>query len=158
MNTGKLLAGLRICLGLIYLWAFIDKLFGLGLSTPRENAWISGVSPTHGFLYFASRGPFASICKTIAGNGFVDWMFMLGLLLIGIALIFGIARRVAGFSGAVMMAGMWLAVLPPKNHPFLCEQFVYMIIFLILAGTAPVFSLSQKWSETWLVKKFPILE
>ena len=32
------LAALRLALGWIFLWAFLDKLFGLGLATKAENA------------------------------------------------------------------------------------------------------------------------
>ena len=45
-----LFAGTRLALGWIFLWAFLDKLFGLGHSTPSTGAWINGGSPTKGFL------------------------------------------------------------------------------------------------------------
>jgi thiosulfate dehydrogenase [quinone] large subunit len=44
--TRYVLAGLRLALGWIFLWAVIDKLFGLGFATPAKNAWIDGGSPT----------------------------------------------------------------------------------------------------------------
>ncbi|WP_418606599.1 hypothetical protein [Georgenia sp. SUBG003] len=37
----KTLAVGRIIIGWTFLWAFIDKLFGLGYMTPAERAWIS---------------------------------------------------------------------------------------------------------------------
>ena len=40
----KLLAALRLVLGFTFMWAFIDKLFGLGYATPAAKAWISGGS------------------------------------------------------------------------------------------------------------------
>ena len=39
-------AALRIVLGFTFLWAFVDKLFGLGYATPSERSWINGGSPT----------------------------------------------------------------------------------------------------------------
>lgn len=45
-----LLAGIRIALGFIFLWAFLDKVFGLGFSTPSAKAWINGGNPSQGFL------------------------------------------------------------------------------------------------------------
>ena len=36
----------RLSLGWIFLWAFLDKLFGLGHETPSARAWIDGGSPT----------------------------------------------------------------------------------------------------------------
>jgi thiosulfate dehydrogenase [quinone] large subunit len=63
---------LRLAVGFIFLWAFFDKLLGLGFSTcfdPQtktinyfcNQAWIKGGSPTFGFLKFATKGPFAGI-------------------------------------------------------------------------------------------------
>src|SRR5690625_3160916 len=45
-----LLGLVRIFIGFYFLWAFADKLLGLGFSTPKEGAWINGGSPTTGFL------------------------------------------------------------------------------------------------------------
>ena len=56
----KWLAVLRIATGLIFLWAFLDKLFGLGYATPRRQAWIDGGSPTQGFLNSGDVGPFGA--------------------------------------------------------------------------------------------------
>ncbi|MCH8627748.1 DoxX family protein [Arsenicicoccus piscis] len=44
------LAGLRLVLGWTFLWAFIDKLFGLGFATPSARAWIDGGTPAQGFM------------------------------------------------------------------------------------------------------------
>lgn len=40
-----ILAGTRLALGWIFLWAFVDKMFGLGMATESKNAWINGVAP-----------------------------------------------------------------------------------------------------------------
>src|SRR5690625_6651809 len=56
-----LLGLVRIFIGFYFLWAFADKLLGLGFSTPKEGAWINGGSPTTGFLGGSIEGgnPFA---------------------------------------------------------------------------------------------------
>ena len=41
---------LRISLGLIFLWVFFDKLFGLGFATLPDKSWLLGNSHTFGFL------------------------------------------------------------------------------------------------------------
>ena len=46
----KALAVLRIAMGFLFLWAFLDKTFGLHYATPSAKAWIHGGSPTKGFL------------------------------------------------------------------------------------------------------------
>ena len=74
----------RLGLGFIFLWAFVDKLFGLGFATPTERAWVNGGSPTTGFLS-GVEGPFADFFTPMAGQAWADWLFMAGLAGIGVA-------------------------------------------------------------------------
>jgi len=111
---------LRIVLGWTFLWPFLDKLYGLGFTTAPEASWLAGGSPTFGFLSFATKGPFAEIFQGLAGNVLVDWLFMLGLLLIGLALILGIGVRIAGYAGVTMMVLMFLAgSISPEHNPLI---------------------------------------
>ncbi|MBS2531694.1 DoxX family membrane protein [Catenulispora sp. NF23] len=110
------IAALRIGTGFVFLWAFLDKTFGLHYSTASKSAWIHGGSPTKGFLGHVAVGPFQSAFHSMAGNGFVDWAFMLALLGIGSALIAGVGLRIAAVCGVVLVAMMWLAVYPPAQH------------------------------------------
>lgn len=135
----KILLLTRIMLGLIFLWAFVDKLFGLGFSTKPDASWLDGVSPTAGFLKFATHGPFATAFQSLAGNPAIDWIFMIGLLGIGIGLITGLALRFSCASGVVMLLLMYLAALPPVHHPFLDEHIIYaLILFYIAMENEPV--------------------
>src|SRR3972149_11324272 len=109
---------LRFAMGWTFLWAFLDKLFGLGLSTTAEKSWLIGNSPTLGFLK-SLKGPFADLFQSIAGSPVVDWLFMMGLLLIGLSLLLGIGIRIACYAGILLFFLMYLAVLPPKQNPFL---------------------------------------
>ena len=54
---------LRLMMGLIFLWAFVDKLLGLGFATKPENSWLNGGSPTSGFLLNATHGPLEALFK-----------------------------------------------------------------------------------------------
>ena len=132
-NKFKAVLGiLRLSMGLTFLWAFVDKLWGLGFATKLENAWLSGGSPTTGFLKFGVHGPFTEFFNSLAGSALVDWLFMLGLLFIGITLTLGIMTKLGGWAGILMLLLMYLAVgLPPEHHPFIEDHFVY--IFVILA-------------------------
>lgn len=152
--------GLRLALGWTLLWAFLDKMVGLGYATARESSWLEGGSPTTGYLNYATTGPFASIFKDIAGNAAVDVIFMLALLMIGVALILGIGVRIAGYSGALLMVMLWSTRLPPENNPILDDHIIYMIVFLAMTVVKPGrwLGLGKWWSETNLVKKLPILE
>lgn len=158
---GTLLLGiLRICMGLIFFWAFIDKLFGLGFSTKADKSWLDGVSPTAGFLKNAATGPLANFYHSLGNSDLVTWLFMLGLLGIGLALILGVGVKIAGYSGALMMLLMWSALLPTETHPFLDDHIVYLIVFLFFTRipVGEYIGLGKWWSETALVKKYSFLQ
>ncbi|MGW3108767.1 hypothetical protein, partial [Streptomyces sp. NPDC001100] len=97
-------ASLRLLTGFVFLWAFLDKTFGFGYATPSGKGWVDGGSPTKGFLSGVAAGPMESTFHDWAGAGWVNWLFMLGLLGIGVALIAGVALRLAAVAGTVMMA------------------------------------------------------
>src|SRR5690348_1478751 len=99
--TGIALAVTRVALGFVFLWAFLDKLFGLHYATPAGKGWIDGGSPTKGFLSHVDAGPFQSMFNNWAGAGWADWLFMLGLLGIGIGLIAGVALRITAVAGTL---------------------------------------------------------
>src|SRR5699024_8194571 len=80
-------------IGFGFLWPFLDKLFGLNYSTTADAAWINGGSPAQGYIA-GIEGPFADFFA-IFGNAFGDWLFMLGLFGIGIALITAAGLRIA---------------------------------------------------------------
>src|SRR4029450_1116625 len=98
-GAAKFLAVFRVVLGFEFLWAFLDKTFGLGYATPSARAWINGGSPTKGFLSRVAVGPLEGTFHAIAGAAWADWLFMAGLLGIGIALIPGIGLRDARLGG-----------------------------------------------------------
>ncbi len=155
----RLLAIIRLSLGWVFLWAFLDKTFGLGFATESENAWIDGGSPTEGFLSFATKGPFASAYQEIAGAAWADWLFMIGLAGIGVALMLGIAMRIAAVSGAVMLVLMWTAVLAPPNNPFMDDHLVYAMILGVLALTdaGDMWGFGRRWRALNPVARYPIL-
>src|SRR5680860_209629 len=113
LNVNNVWALARISLGLTFLWAFFDKLFGLGFTTCRNDlgevtimcgkAVANGGSATLGFLKFGTDGPFASFYQSLAGNSFIDTLFMAGLLGIGVALTLGIGMRIAAVSGVALL-------------------------------------------------------
>ena len=87
------LALLRIAVGFIFLWSFLDKTFGLHYSTGPSRAWINGGTPAQSYLTGATTGkPLASFFESLAMPA-MDWLFMLGLLGIGLAFLLGIGTR-----------------------------------------------------------------
>ncbi len=135
MNTQKrIVRALRYVMSFIFLWAFADKLFGLGFSTTYSKAWIHGGSPTTGFLTGAVQGPFAPMFTALAGVGIVDWLFMGGLLFIGLTFLFNRYVFWGSIAAMIMMVLMWLAVLFPANNPILDEHIVYALVFALFAA------------------------
>ena len=120
-------------MGFIFLWAFVDKLFGLGFTTTVANSWLKGGSPTYGFLMNATHGPFVDLFKSLAGVTLVDWLFMLGLLFVGITLIINRFVLWGALAGSVMLALMYLAAFPPTNNPAIDDHIVYILVLIVLA-------------------------
>ena len=159
-------AALRVGIGFLFLWAFLDKTFGLNYSTPSNHAWINGGSPTKGFLGGVAVGPFQSTFHDWAGQGWADWLFMLGLLGIGLALILGVGLRFAAAAGTLMVALMWFAVYPPAQHaadgtatgstnPFVDEHVMEALALIAVAafGTASRLGLGAWWAGLSPVKR-----
>ncbi len=163
------LYGLRFALGIEFLWAFLDKAFGLGYSTPKASAWINGGSPTTGFLTGASAGPFRGFFHSLAGSAVVDWLFMLGLLGVGLAFILGVAIRPAAFFGTVILAMMWLAVWPlarmagghltGSTNPIVDAHIIGILGFIVVGSLATLCSgfLGRRWGSSRLVQSQPWL-
>lgn len=157
----KICVVLRIGLGWIFLWAFFDKLFGLGFATTAEKAWIAGSSPTYGALMYGAHGPFKAFFQIIAGTPIVDWLFMLGLLGVGVSFMLGILLRIAGYSAAVMLALMYLAfALPPEHNPIIDEHLIYLVLAVAFTFI-PVgkwWGLGEWWERQTFVQRYPWLK
>jgi thiosulfate dehydrogenase [quinone] large subunit len=153
-------AGVRIALGWIFLWAFLDKAFGLGHETASKAAWINGGHPTNGFLKMAASGPLKGFYNNLAGSTLIDWLFMTALLGIGLALILGIGMRIAAVSSVTLLVLMWSAVLPPENNIFMDDHLIYAgtIVGLTLIGAGTTLGLGTWWNSTALVAKAPWLK
>ncbi len=133
MNKEKIITILlRLSMGFIFLWAFFDKVFGLGFATTAEKAWINGGSPTYGFLKFAVKGPFSDIFHNLAGIAIVDWLFMLGLLFVGITLLSNKYIKWGCLAGSVMLLLMYLALLLPENNPIIDDHIVYILVLALI--------------------------
>jgi len=150
---------LRLAMGFTFLWPFLDKTFGLGRATASSDAWINGGSPTTGYLGNATTGPFSGMYESFAGHAWADWLFMLGLLGIGSALILGVATRLATAAGAILLVLMWSAVLPTANNPFLDEHLIYAIVLVVLAlaHAGATFGLAARWEKLAVVRDHAVL-
>lgn len=159
------LSGLRLSIGFTFLWAFVDKLFGLGYATPSAKAWIHGGSPTTGFLSNATEGPLQGFFNSLAGVGAMDWLFMAGLLGIGLALMLGVALRPAAAAGVVLLVMMWFATWPSaktsggeptgSNNPFMDSHLIDAFALIVIASLALSWAtfLGRRWTALPLVQK-----
>ncbi len=166
----RVLAVLRLSLGWVFLWAFLDKAFALGFDTGKNPttgavdrfgsaAWVNGGSPTSGFLGKATKGPLADFYHSFAGSAWADWLFMIGLVGIGLALVLGIGMRFATVGGAALLVLMWSAVLPPANNPFMDDHLIYAVtlVALLLTGAGHTWGLGRAYERLSVVRRYPIL-
>jgi thiosulfate dehydrogenase [quinone] large subunit len=172
------LAVLRIGFGLTFLWAFFDKLLALGFHTgavtnpetgardsidfmAKDAAWLNGGSPTEGFLTFGipADNPFKDFFNDLAGQAWVDWLFMAGLLGIGLALTLGIGMRAAAIAGATLYMFMYAASVPLENNPVFDDHLLgaITVIVLALAYAGDTWGFGRMWSKTEIVQKYPVL-
>ena len=151
---------LRIGMGLIFLWTFFDKLLGLGFDTLKENAWINGGSPTAGFLLQGTSGIFMNFYHWLSQFGSIDWLFMAGLLGIGLSYTFGIANKLGTYSGFILLILMWAGNLPPVHNPLIEKQLIYAITFLVIHyyKGENYLGFGKCWKKTKIVKKHKWLE
>ncbi len=167
---------LRIAMGWTFLWAFLDKAFGLGFATGRNaetgaitffgnDAWIHGGSPTAGVVGFALKGPFKGTIQSITGYemtqagphvaAWVDWLYMGTLLAIGVALILGIATKLAAIGGIAWLATFYLATaIWPEHNPFLDDHIVEIMVLVgvLLANAGRYYGLGKAWQKLGFVK------
>jgi thiosulfate dehydrogenase [quinone] large subunit len=160
----KVLAVARIVIGFTFLWAFLDKLFGLGFATPSSRAWINGGTPAQGFIKNID-GPFASYFQVFA-NPFGDWLFMAGLLGIGVAMIAGAGLRIAAVAGTLLMLFMFLAEWPAattlvdgkvvsgSTNPIVDSHWHEALLLIISAVTlaGDTWGLGKWWGNLSVVK------
>jgi thiosulfate dehydrogenase [quinone] large subunit len=164
--AAKALAVLRISTGFVFLWAFLDKTFGLGYATPSAKAWVHGGSPTKGFLSSVDVGPFQSMFHSMAGTWFANGLFMLAMLGVGVALIAGIGMRIAAGAGVLVLAMMWFAEFPPAQHtasgqpsgssnPITDYHLVYAVGVVVLALTyaGHTWGLGRRWAQLPFVQQ-----
>ena len=176
-TTAKLVGVLRIATGWMFLWSFLDSMFGLGFSTCRledgsisrgcDAAFINGGSPTWGFLNFGTGGSkTAGLVDWMAPSApnainFADVLYMFGMFDVGVALVFGVAIRLGGIGGAAMMALIYLAsAVWPEYNPLVDDHVIIALVCLIFASAparASALSLRDKWIAVPAVADKPIL-
>lgn len=159
LSGRRVLAAMRLATGFIFLWAFLDKTFGLGFSTPAARAWIAGGAPAQGFLKSeAVTGPLAPWFQSLA-TPLADWLFMAGMLGIGLAVMLGVGTRVAAVAGTLMMLLMYLAEWPfaagaASTNPLVDYHIIYALALILVA----VLQAGDTWGLGAQWKRLPIVQ
>jgi thiosulfate dehydrogenase [quinone] large subunit len=102
----------------------------------------------------------------MAGTWWADTLFMLGLLGVGVALIAGVALRIAAVAGSLMLSMMWFAEFPLAQHtsagapsgssnPITDYHFSYVVVLIVLAlaYSGTTWGLGRRWARLALVSK-----
>lgn len=159
------LAATRLATGFIFLWAFLDKTFGLHYSTGAavaggdpSLAWINGGAPSQGFMQFGTVGPLKDTFASTASVA-TDWLFMLCLLGVGVAVMLGIGLRISAVAGSVLMALMWAAewpLLQGSTNPLVDYHVIYALVLIVCATlfAGDTWGLGRRWARLPLVQRF----
>lgn len=124
---------LRLVMGWIFLWAGLEKA-------------VNGFTAA-GFLQNATSGPFqeqfAAWGADSAALSVIDPLVTYGQILMGLALIFGVATRAALMCGAIMMFLFYISQFPPEHNPLVDYYVVYIVVYLMLGalGAGRIFGL-----------------
>jgi len=153
------LALLRIATGFIFLWAFLDKTFGLGFSTPTDRAWVNGGTPSQGFLMSdAVSGPLKGFFAGLA-SPVTDVLFMAGMLGIGLAVMLGVGLRISAVAGSAIMVLMYLAewsftANAASTNPLVDYHIIYALALIVIAATAAgdTWGLGRQWKTLPVVR------
>lgn len=149
-----------MAIGFVFFWAFLDKCFGLGLSTPSDQAWRFGTGPgdpTSGYLKGVD-GPFAWMFNPMAGSSLVTWLYMLGLAGVGVGLLTGLAFRFSAICGCLMLLFFYLSQLPLALNPFIDDHIIqiFLLTGLMALRNGRVWGASRWW-EARVGERVPFL-
>lgn len=177
-GVGGVLLGLtRLALGWTFLWAFFDKVFGLGFDTCRaedgsidvmcDSAFLAGGSSTWGFLSFGTQGSATGdwvswMATSGPGDiGIADFLYLGALLIAGVSFTLGIAMRLGALAGAGLMIAIYIASsVWPQFNPFMDEHIIYALAMAALAavGAGRSLGLGRWWAthplaaKSWLLR------
>ena len=159
----------RVVLGFGFLYAGVEKWLNFA---GADQPWSAA-----GFLKFGTAGtvpdmvghsdsmvhnPTQQFWVDLAGNptviGIVNFLVVFGEVAIGAALVLGVATRLAGALGALMMLLFWVAAWD-FQYGIVNQQFVYLVVSVVLAYAAAgkVFGLDAFLEKTDFVRRSPAL-
>jgi thiosulfate dehydrogenase (quinone) large subunit len=134
-------AVLRIVVGIIFLWAGLDKLLNnfsaagfLAHATGGALGWpfVTG-TPDPNAIYNPTHGFWVSLSQNAGAMTIVNFLVVTGEIGIGISLILGLFTRFGAVMGALMMLLFFFAAWEFSNG-VVNQHLTYMVVCLTLAG------------------------
>ena len=164
-TKAKAIAGLRIVLGLGFLYAGLEKVLqfagagafnAAGFLTHATGGALPGsaataiVNPTHDF--------WVNLAGNAAAVSAINVLVQAGEIGIGIALILGFATRFASICAVLMMVLFYVANWSFATGPF-NEQFMYgaVALFLGLVGAGEYYGVDELIEKSSWVSRTPAL-
>lgn len=147
----------RVLVGWVFLWTFVDKLVGTGFSTDR--GWLDGASPTEGFLTHGVSNAVGRFYADVTGGGggWIDWVYMLSMLAIGLGLILGALTRIAAVGGIVWLVCFYTASYSPENNPIVDQHVAYiaLLVGVIVSGAGRAYGVGRVIEARWRGRRLP---
>ena len=108
---------LRITVGIVFLWAGLEKAIGAGLGTWTADGFLQfGTAGTLGWPFVSGEvaegtvfNPTQAFWAGLAGSTLISWLVPLGQIGIGVGLILGLFTRFAAAMGTLMMLFFFVA-------------------------------------------------
>lgn len=149
MLAGYALVAMRLAVGWIFFDAGMWRLSHPDRSVAALFLDVSSANPLSGVFGFLGRS--------------VAWLiepvFVWGLIVVGAALIFGLAVRLCAAIGTVLMGILWLANLP-LGDAFLVDQhvvYVFVLVALVAFGAGRIVGLDAYFEAHPAVENRPWL-
>jgi len=134
---------LRVVVGIVMLWAGLEKLIGeagwtaagfLQFATGGTLGWpfVTG-EPAEGTIYNPTHDVWVNLAGNETAMQVVDFLVVFGETAIGIALILGLFTRFAAIMGALMMLFFFIAAWD-FAYGIVNQHLTYLVVFLTVAG------------------------
>ena len=171
-------AVLRVVVGIIFLWAGLEKAVGAGLGTWSAEGFlkfgttgtlgwpfVSG-EPAEGTVFNPTHGFWVALANDPTALTIIDYLVPLGQIGIGISLVLGLLTRFGAAMGTLMMAFFFVAAWE-FQFGIVNQHLTYAVVLLTIAGLgagryygldAIVGPLVPRWAREWLMSGEPDIE
>ena len=135
---------LRIAVGIIFLWAGLEKVLGSGaegfsaagflqFGTAGSLAWPFVTEPVEGAIYNPTQAFWTALAANQTAMSIVDILVPWGQIGIGVSLLLGLLTRFGAVMGALMMLFFFFAAWE-FEHGIVNQHLTYAVVCLALAG------------------------